>query len=121
MSIDKPSITFPALRLAPLTASDIRVLKPKVFGHFLSLVNRVEFRRRIPVYAVTTAAESYLLEAGERAPSLMMVANIISLTPLTVGQSGGDFLGFGRLSTQGDNISHEDSFLIPELYLFSWS
>lgn len=51
----------------------------------------------------------------------MQEANEKPLTPLSVGQMGGDVLGSGRSMTLLDNTSHEDSFVTHDPYLFSFS
>ena len=101
-------------------ASDSRVLLLEVSDHLVNLVDWVELRREIPVPAVTTAVESYLMYAGEHSPTLMTEEMVFPvLAPMNVGQITSDILGLASVVSQGDNASHEDFALMPELYLFS--
>ncbi len=108
---------FPSL--APLMKPDSVELPLKVRSHISSIPDWVERGHTIPSVAVPTAAESYVPQSGEHAPSSMMVANEVSITPMNVGQMTGHCLRADGMF-QGENTSHEDSSLIPELYLLSF-
>ncbi len=60
-----------------------------------------------------------MLQGGEHAPSSMIVANKVSVTIMSAGQMTADLLRVDGNAIQGENTSHEDSSLIPELYLLS--
>lgn len=95
------------------------ILLPKVCHHLLNLAGWVQIGLTKPLPAVTTAAESYIVEGGEHAPSLLRIGNAVSPMPMFVGHSPGDVLGELGVAIQTDDASHEDFSIIPELNLLS--